>query len=68
MDRSAPRRLNRLLKNAFSPGIVTSAAKAGIQNRPLIAAVNRCATQKQTAKGVFQQTVKPHKKHGQDRS
>jgi ABC-type phosphate transport system auxiliary subunit len=41
---------------------LTSAAKAGIQNSSLIAAVNRCATQKQTAKGVFQQTEKPQRK------
>jgi hypothetical protein len=34
-----------------------SAAKAGTENRPVIAAVNRCATQKQERNRVFQRTV-----------
>jgi hypothetical protein len=38
-------------------------------NKPVIAAVNRCATQKQEHSRVFQQSVKPafffgHERHG----
>jgi hypothetical protein len=36
-----------------------SAAKAGTESKPLIAAVNRCATQKQEQNGFFRQPVKP---------
>jgi hypothetical protein len=39
-------------------GAVASAAEAVIENRSFIAAVNRCATQKQEQRRVFQQTVK----------
>jgi hypothetical protein len=36
-----------------------SAAKAVGENKPFIAAVNRCATQKQEQNRVFQHSVKP---------
>jgi hypothetical protein len=36
---------------------VTSAAKAVDENKPVVAAVNRCATQKQLQQRVFPQTV-----------
>jgi 7,8-dihydropterin-6-yl-methyl-4-(beta-D-ribofuranosyl)aminobenzene 5'-phosphate synthase len=49
---------NRLLEKLSERQPRTSAAEAGIENKSLIAAVNRCATQSQTAKGVFQQTAK----------
>jgi hypothetical protein len=35
-----------LREKCFSRGSTTSAAEAGIENNPFIAAVNRCATQK----------------------
>jgi hypothetical protein len=38
---------------------LTSAAEAVVEKRPDIAAVNRCATQKQEQDRVFQQGVKP---------
>jgi hypothetical protein len=41
---------------------VASAAEAGTENKPAIAAVNRCATQKQDQNRVFQQSVKPYSK------
>ena len=50
--------LNRLLKNSFAHAIAPSAAKAGTENKAFIAAVNRCATQKQDQNRVFQQSVK----------
>jgi hypothetical protein len=36
-----------------------AAAKAVAENKPVIAAVNRCATQKLEQNRVFQQSVKP---------
>jgi len=38
-------------------GKTTSAAKAVGENRPIIAAVNRCATQKQEQKSSFYHSV-----------
>jgi len=40
-------RLNRVLKNSWCTAQSPSAAKAVDENKPVIAAVNRCATQKQ---------------------
>ena len=57
-----PQRLNSLLKNSLCAPQSPSAAKASTENRTLIAAVNRCATQKQELDRVFQQTLKPHSK------
>jgi hypothetical protein len=37
---------------------IPSAAKAGIQDKPFIAAVNRCATQKQKTKSSFSANCK----------
>jgi hypothetical protein len=48
-----------LLKNSWSAEQAPSAAKAVAENKPVIAAVNRCATQKQEQNRVFQQSVKP---------
>jgi hypothetical protein len=39
-----------VLKNSLGMGQFPSAAKASIQKKRLIAAVNRCATQKQAQK------------------
>jgi hypothetical protein len=36
---------HRLRKQCFFAGRLTSAAEAGIEDEPVIAAVNRCATQ-----------------------
>jgi hypothetical protein len=47
-----------VLKNSLAMGESPSAAKASIQNKAFIAAVNRCATQKQRQNRGFQQTVK----------
>jgi hypothetical protein len=47
-----------LLKNSWRAPQSPSAAKAVIENMPVIAAVNRCATQKQEQNRVFQQSVK----------
>ena len=57
-----PQRLNSLLKNSLCAPQSPSAAKATTEDRTLIAAVNRCATQKQEQNRVFQQTLKPHSK------
>jgi hypothetical protein len=46
-----------LLKNSIARRVVPAAAKAGTENRALIAAVNRCATQKREQNRVFQQTA-----------
>jgi hypothetical protein len=54
-----PQRLNSLLKNSRGARQLLSAAEAVAENRAFIAAVNRCATQKQEQSHVFQQTVKP---------
>jgi len=45
--RGSPQRLNRLLKNSWRAPQSPSAAKAVAENKSVIAAVNRCATQKQ---------------------
>jgi hypothetical protein len=45
--------LNRLRKKSFSRRSVTAAAKAGAENKLVIAAVNRCATQKQEQPEFF---------------
>src|SRR5271163_4396037 len=50
--------LNRLRKKCFSRRRVTAAAKAGAENKLVIAAVNRCATQKQAQTRLFPQAVK----------
>jgi hypothetical protein len=39
--------LHKLRKNCFPRSSLTSAAEADLKNKPLIAAVNRCATQNQ---------------------
>jgi hypothetical protein len=44
------------LKSRCKPS--ASAAEPGSENKPVIAAVNRCATQNQTQHRVFQQSVK----------
>jgi hypothetical protein len=49
---------SRLRKKCFSRRSVTAAAKAGAENKPVIAAVNRCATQKQAQTRLFPQAVK----------
>jgi hypothetical protein len=43
-----------------SGAVAPSAAKADTETKVFIAAVNRCATQKQGQSRVFQRTVKPH--------
>ena len=45
--------LNSLRKKCFPRRSVTSAAKAGAENKLVIAAVNRCATQKQEQTEFF---------------
>jgi hypothetical protein len=50
--------LNRLRKKCFSRRSVTAAAKAGAENKPVIAAVNRCATQKQAQTRLFHASCK----------
>jgi hypothetical protein len=42
-----------LRKKCFSRRGVTAAAKAGAENKSVIAAVNRCATQKQAQTEFF---------------
>ena len=67
MDRSAlpaqqkrPRGLpSRLRENFVARRVVPAAAKAGTENKAFIAAVNRCATQKQDQNGVFPQAARP---------
>jgi len=49
--------LSRLLKNSNCLPEVHSAAKAAVENRPLIAALKRCATQNQGRHRVFQQPL-----------
>jgi hypothetical protein len=46
-------RLYRLLKDLFPIRILASAAKAGTEQKPVIAPVNRCATQNQVQKRLF---------------
>ena len=55
----SPEGLNRLLKKWWREPQSTSAAKAVTENEPVVAAVNRCATQKQEQNRVFQHSVKP---------
>ncbi len=45
--------------NPWCAGRLTSAAKADSENKPVIAAVNRCATQNQVRHRSFPQPVKP---------
>jgi hypothetical protein len=52
-------RLNSLRKKYFLCRSLTSAAKADTENAPVIAAVNRCATQNPVQHRVFPQAVKP---------
>ena len=54
-----PQGLNRLPINSVAHRVAPSAAKACTQNKAFIAAVNRCATQKQEQNRVFRQAVKP---------
>jgi 8-hydroxy-5-deazaflavin:NADPH oxidoreductase len=49
---------SRLLKNSFLGVSPTSEAKAGIENKLVIAALKRCATQKQGQNRVFQQPAR----------
>jgi hypothetical protein len=49
----------RLVKNSVARRVAPSAAKARTENRAFIAAVNRCATQKQDQNRLFQQAAKP---------
>src|ERR1039457_3408715 len=50
-------RLNRLRKKCLPRGSLTSAAKAGVGNGPVTAALKRCATQNQVLHRVFPQPV-----------
>jgi hypothetical protein len=52
-------RLNSLRKKYSLRRSATSAAKAGIENKPVIAALKRCATQDRGHNRVFPQPVKP---------
>ena len=47
VGRRRPQGLNSLLKNSVARRGAPSAAKAGTENKAFLAAVNRCATQKQ---------------------
>jgi hypothetical protein len=47
-----------LLKNKVARSVGPSEAKAGTDKKALIAAVNRCATQRQEQDPEFQQSVK----------
>ena len=51
--------LSRLLKESVARRVVSSAAEAGTEKGPVIAAVNRCATQKQPPSRFSQQPAKP---------
>ncbi|MGA7079264.1 MAG: hypothetical protein WBQ43_21090 [Terriglobales bacterium] len=51
MKIAVPQPLNRLLKNSAARRVAPSAAKAGTENKSFIAAVIRCATQKQNHLG-----------------
>ena len=44
-------------RRTFSDSAFTSAAKACVENKPVIAAINRCATQNQVRYRVFPRTV-----------
>src|ERR1019366_7601927 len=54
----APQRLKRLRKKSRCGPQRPSAAKAGIQNNAVIAALKRCATQNREQNRVFPQPVK----------
>jgi hypothetical protein len=54
-----PQRLKRLRKKCLPRGSLTSAAKAGGENGPVIAALKRCATQNHEQRRVFPQPAKP---------
>ena len=47
----------RLRKKCFHAGRVSSAAEAGVENKSVIAAMNRCAAQNQVQRRVFPQPV-----------
>jgi hypothetical protein len=49
---------SRLLKNSNCSPEVHSAAKAAVENGPLIAALKRCATQNRGRHRVFQQPIR----------
>jgi len=48
-----------VLKNSWRGLQSPSAAKAVVEDKPVIAAVNRCATQNQVQDRLFQRPVKP---------
>ncbi len=52
-------RVGQPSEKLFQPESLASAAKAVDENNPVIAAVNRCATQKQAQHRVFPQALKP---------
>jgi hypothetical protein len=52
-------RLKRLRKKSIAGSERPSAAKAGMESMEVIAAVNRCATQKQEQNRVVPQPLKP---------
>src|ERR1019366_5022394 len=62
----APQRLKRLRKKSRCGPQRPSAAKAGIQNNVVIAALKRCATQNREQDRVFQQPtdLPPFSAHG----
>jgi hypothetical protein len=49
---------SRLRKKYFLAGRVTSVAEANVENRLVVAAVNRCATQNQEQRRVFPQPAR----------
>ncbi len=53
----ATARLNSLRKKCFQRRSVTSAAEAGAENKPGIAAVKRCATQSQVLASCARRTA-----------
>jgi len=61
--RYRPSRLNSLQRTCLQRRGRPQRLKAGGENEPVIAAVNRCATQNQTQNRVFQQSVTalPHR-------
>jgi hypothetical protein len=55
---ASPRRLRKKYSLVDS---LTSAAKASTENKPVIAAINRCATQNQYNTEFFRSLLKAHK-------
>jgi hypothetical protein len=51
-------RLTGCGKSIFYAAVLTAAAKAGAENKPVIAALKRCATQNQVQYRVFPQPAK----------